>query len=357
MLPETMRRCGVIMQHNKKHCPAIVGIYFYVDGIRSPKEIAERMNVSISSVWEILNRKLGVTERRSNLSIETIDAIEADYLAGASTYELGEKYGVNPTTISKHMRKRGHFRGKGLGAARDNIDEQKREAGKLIFEQHLKEKYGERFTLVEYVSRAKPFVLRCNTCGCEFSHVAPKKTSNFTCPNCYEKELSERREIQKQKSAEAKKQADAIRSAARAAEYAKDKVCKSCGCVFHSESKNKVYCSATCVRREQHHRKVAADKTKLVARSNHRKRARKYDVAYDPGVTLKKLIERDNNTCQICGKPCDSSDTSWGCSGPYYPSIDHIKPMAKGGSHTWDNVQLAHCICNSYKRDLLEVSA
>lgn len=37
-----------------------------------------------------------------------------------------------------------------------------------------------------------------------------------------------------------------------------------------------------------------------------------------------------------------------------YPTIDHIVAMANGGGHTWDNVQLAHAICNSYKRDLSE---
>jgi hypothetical protein len=26
--------------------------------------------------------------------------------------------------------------------------------------------------------------------------------------------------------------------------------------------------------------------------------------------------------------------------------------LANGGTHTWDNVQCAHAICNSYKRDL-----
>jgi 5-methylcytosine-specific restriction endonuclease McrA len=34
-----------------------------------------------------------------------------------------------------------------------------------------------------------------------------------------------------------------------------------------------------------------------------------------------------------------------------YPSIDHIVPLAKGGNHTWNNVQLAHHYCNTLKRD------
>ena len=35
--------------------------------------------------------------------------------------------------------------------------------------------------------------------------------------------------------------------------------------------------------------------------------------------------------------------------GNNYPSIEHIKPAALGGSHTWDNVKLAHRRCNSLK--------
>ena len=32
-----------------------------------------------------------------------------------------------------------------------------------------------------------------------------------------------------------------------------------------------------------------------------------------------------------------------------YPSIDHTVPVSKGGTHTWDNVQLAHFYCNRVK--------
>jgi 5-methylcytosine-specific restriction endonuclease McrA len=36
---------------------------------------------------------------------------------------------------------------------------------------------------------------------------------------------------------------------------------------------------------------------------------------------------------------------------PTAPTVDHIIPLARGGSHTWDNVQLAHHLCNSLKGD------
>ena len=34
-----------------------------------------------------------------------------------------------------------------------------------------------------------------------------------------------------------------------------------------------------------------------------------------------------------------------------YPSIDHVKLLARGGLHEWSNVKLAHRICNSIKKD------
>lgn len=34
-------------------------------------------------------------------------------------------------------------------------------------------------------------------------------------------------------------------------------------------------------------------------------------------------------------------------------TLDHIIPLSKGGTHTWDNVQLAHMSCNAGKCDRL----
>ena len=87
-------------------------------------------------------------------------------------------------------------------------------------------------------------------------------------------------------------------------------------------------------------------------RDSHRHRAKNHGCAYDNSITLARLIKRDGLRCAICGELCDPNDHSWSkYSGPMYPSIDHIIPMSRGGGHTWDNVQVAHIICNSYKSD------
>ena len=76
-------------------------------------------------------------------------------------------------------------------------------------------------------------------------------------------------------------------------------------------------------------------------------------VNFDEDITLEKLYNRDGGVCALCGGRCNYEDyilkdTTF-IAGNTYPSIDHIKPLSKGGSHTWDNVQLAHKQCNSIK--------
>ena len=86
--------------------------------------------------------------------------------------------------------------------------------------------------------------------------------------------------------------------------------------------------------------------------SAHRHRAKILGCQYDPTVTLERLIKRDGLRCAICGELCDKNDKRWNSRfGPMYPTIDHIKPMSKGGGHVWSNVQVAHSICNTIKND------
>lgn len=74
-----------------------------------------------------------------------------------------------------------------------------------------------------------------------------------------------------------------------------------------------------------------------------------FNARYDSKVTLKRLLKKQNGICQLCGRPVDVSDRAGLRMGNNYPTVDHIVPFSLGGSHTWDNVQLAHMICNSIK--------
>lgn len=78
----------------------------------------------------------------------------------------------------------------------------------------------------------------------------------------------------------------------------------------------------------------------------------------DRDITLRAVYDLAGGQCKLCGGMCDYDDyvirDDVTIVGNWYPSIDHIIPLSLGGTHTWDNVQLAHKRCNSAKRNSLE---
>jgi 5-methylcytosine-specific restriction endonuclease McrA len=76
-------------------------------------------------------------------------------------------------------------------------------------------------------------------------------------------------------------------------------------------------------------------------RANYKRRAILARVEFDRTIDIIDLYVRDAGICGICGSDCEIE----------YASIDHIKPISKMGPHTWDNIQLAHCRCNSIKNN------
>jgi 5-methylcytosine-specific restriction endonuclease McrA len=87
------------------------------------------------------------------------------------------------------------------------------------------------------------------------------------------------------------------------------------------------------------------------AGGHYRLRALNYEIEYDESITLKAVRKRDKDICQICGLFVDDTDIKNGHIRRMYPTVDHIIPLSKGGSHTWDNVRLAHMACNAGKCD------
>lgn len=76
-----------------------------------------------------------------------------------------------------------------------------------------------------------------------------------------------------------------------------------------------------------------------------RRRARKLAL---PSETFRHedVYRRDGWVCQLCGEPVDPALRY---PSPRSASLDHAKPLSKGGHHVWDNVQLAHLLCNTRK--------
>ena len=127
----------------------------------------------------------------------------------------------------------------------------------------------------------------------------------------------------------------------------KVKECAECGKEFTAFSIQQVVCKDCHDKQE---------KEKQKARKRLREAKAKKNGKIEWNISLEKLIQRDEGISKICGRQVDTedyyyTDEGYFIAGDNYPSIDHIIPLAKGGTHTWDNIQLAHRHCNSIKSD------
>jgi len=60
-----------------------------------------------------------------------------------------------------------------------------------------------------------------------------------------------------------------------------------------------------------------------------------------------KVFERDGWECYLCG--IDTPKHLRGTHDPQSPEMDHIRPISRDGTHTWDNVACACRKCNQKK--------
>ncbi len=72
--------------------------------------------------------------------------------------------------------------------------------------------------------------------------------------------------------------------------------------------------------------------------SESRRRARKKGTMTEK-LDFVYVKARDKNTCGICDKQVPEGDIHF----------DHIIPLSRGGTHTYDNIQVAHSNCNLRK--------
>lgn len=90
-------------------------------------------------------------------------------------------------------------------------------------------------------------------------------------------------------------------------------------------------------------------------RKDIRRREQTQGAEQDKDITLKKVYAKDNGVCYLCGVVCNWNDyktiNNSFVVGKTYPTIEHVKPLSKGGTHTWGNVRLACHFCNSVKSD------
>lgn len=94
--------------------------------------------------------------------------------------------------------------------------------------------------------------------------------------------------------------------------------------------------------RRETFRKYRQNNPEKNAEATRRRRARERGTTVGP-VDLDALWTGE---CSLCGNEIDE-ELRW--PDPLSKSVDHIIPLARGGSHTQDNLALAHLICNMRK--------
>ena len=173
------------------------------------------------------------------------------------------------------------------------------------------------------------------------------------------------------------------------------KVCPICKNLFYVmlnprkkiKDRRKVYCSPECFKKSRRTEEHARRKERYNSDESYREKILAKQRAYyqtesgraavqrgrmvrderiknqsniDKDISLTALYERDGGVCWLCGDVCDwedcderisASGKKYVATGRMYPTVDHVVPLSKGGTHTWDNVKLAHKSCNISKKD------
>jgi len=157
--------------------------------------------------------------------------------------------------------------------------------------------------------------------------------NKIRCSVCEAKEREQLAKEKEQKKA-IEKEVRSFFKRIKRYEQIKAKECPVCGCFFY-DSRAK-YCSEECSKETIRH---------YWNMKNERRRKQSY-TEESKTITLKKLFDRDGGTCWICGGACDYDADS---NDNDYPSIDHVIPIVRGGKDEWNNIRLAHRLCNSKK--------
>lgn len=313
-----------------------------------PKEIAERMDIGTSTVYRLVE-KLGLNDKLKGFESQCepfakqiIEMINQ----GKGYHTIARELGLNRNALREWCRKNTVET-----KAKPNNDALDSE----LIESRAKEKGFEY--LGGYENWQSKIKLGCPKCGTRFIRQAKiLNTERFYCPKCWEEERESKHEKQEREKEMARKEREALKeieSERKKKNKAIQKLAKKISMIHECKTCGKrivrnVYCSKECIK------EANREKEREYWRINEiKRRAKIRGVLLDRDITVKKLYEKEKGICWICGTMTDLDDyvvtDKTVICGNNYPSVDHVIPLSLGGKHSWNNVHLAHRICNSYK--------
>lgn len=180
----------------------------------------------------------------------------------------------------------------------------------------------------------------CQECGIQFQRHGRGPEPTYCSYKCRQAKYIRR-------IAQEKREATARRREERTKE--RTRYCPICGKAFVSKPyQPQIYCSRSCRQKANpsgsQFQKTLPDEERTIR--DRARCARRRAIERTRRIDRRAIFERDEWVCKLCGQPVDPNLK--------YPnresaSLDHIKPLALGGKHEEQNVQLAHFKCNSRK--------
>lgn len=122
--------------------------------------------------------------------------------------------------------------------------------------------------------------------------------------------------------------------------------CVMCGALFRLRYWHALTCGAECGKARTRQVNAAKRKSPDMLAARRRRAAvvrRQRCGRHSPAGRWRYIIERDGDACWLCHEPVDTAAKA---PSALSPTVDHVLPLARGGSDADDNLRLAHFVCN-----------
>lgn len=204
-----------------------------------------------------------------------------------------------------------------------------------MFEADYRKRFAElnpQFKIIEYIDKNDVSV-ECIVCGNKREHLQSKNAiDGNVCLECRKQKTQKK----KKRKSEINAQLRNVREKIKRVEYLEKRI------------------TIEYNKKLRHENAINNNRARQKTEQLRREGRIKNNGAVDKDITLERLFDREGGQCHICGLLCNYEDykiteEGYFIVGKFYPSIDHVVPLSKGGTHTWNNIKLAHISCNSWK--------